>query len=72
MLGRPREQVLAELGDAVFLNPQGTTMAHEAWETADAYLSGPVRTKLAAAVAAAAPSELRGASPGEPMLRANS
>ncbi len=54
MLGRPREQVLAELGDAVFLNPEGTTMAHEAWETADAYLSGPVRTKLAAAVAAAA------------------
>ena len=54
MLGRPREQVLAELGDAVFLNPQGTTMAHEAWETADAYLSGPVRTKLAIAMAAAA------------------
>jgi len=54
MLGRPREQVIAELGDAVFLNPQATTPAHEAWETADAYLSGAVRTKLAAAAAAAA------------------
>ena len=54
MLGRPREQVLAELGEAVFLNPQATTATHEAWETADAYLSGPVRTKLAEATAAAA------------------
>jgi len=54
MLGRPREQVLAELGKAVFLNPQGTTPAHEAWETADAYLSGAVRTKLAVATDAAA------------------
>ncbi len=54
MLGRPREQVIAELGEAVFLNPQATTPEAEAWETADAYLSGPVRTKLAAAAAAAA------------------
>ncbi len=53
MLGRPREQVIAELGDAVFLNPQATTADAEAWETADAYLSGAVRTKLATALAAA-------------------
>ena len=42
------EEALARLGATVFLNP--TT---NAWETADAYLSGPVRTKLAAAEAAA-------------------
>ncbi len=53
MLGRPREQVIAELGDAVFLNPDATKADMEAWETADAYLSGAVRTKLAAATAAA-------------------
>ncbi len=54
MLGRPRDEVLAELGEAVFLDPQASTPGHEAWETADAYLSGKVRTKLAAAEAAAA------------------
>ncbi len=54
MLGRPRDQVLAELGEAVFLDPQASTPEHEAWETADAALSGKVRTKLAAASAAAA------------------
>jgi N12 class adenine-specific DNA methylase len=43
------EAALAELGAAVFRNP-----LTEAWETADAYLSGVVRTKLAAAKAAAA------------------
>ena len=53
LLGRPRAEVLAELGDAVFLNPALTTEAMEVWETADAYLSGPVRTKLAAADAVA-------------------
>jgi len=53
MLGCPREQVIAELGDAVFLNPDATKADAEAWETADAYLSGAVRTKLAAATAAA-------------------
>lgn len=42
------DEALAQLGGTVFLNP--TTMG---WETADAYLSGPVRTKLAAAEAAA-------------------
>jgi len=54
MLGRPRDEVLAELGEAVFLDPQASTPEHEAWETADAYLSGKVRTRLAAAETAAA------------------
>jgi N12 class adenine-specific DNA methylase/adenine-specific DNA methylase len=40
---------LAQLGTTVFRNP-----ATGGWETADAYLSGPVRGKLAAAIAAAA------------------
>jgi N12 class adenine-specific DNA methylase/adenine-specific DNA methylase len=53
-LGRPRTEVVAELGEAVFLDPARTTPEREAWETADAYLSGPVRTKLATAEAAAA------------------
>jgi len=54
LLGRPRTEVLAELGSAVFLAPAVDATAPETWLTADAYLSGPVRTKLAAAVAAAA------------------
>ena len=41
--------VIAELGDAIFQNP-----ADGAWQTADAYLSGPVRDKLKAVEAAAA------------------
>ena len=43
------ETALAQLGTAVFRHP-GTGM----WETADAYLSGAVRSKLAAVEAAAA------------------
>jgi N12 class adenine-specific DNA methylase len=43
------DTALSQLGAAIFRNP-----LTEAWETADAYLSGPVRTKLAAAEAAAA------------------
>ena len=54
LLGRPREAVLADLGEAVFLDPQATTPDSEAWQTADDYLAGAVRTKLAAAIAAAA------------------
>ncbi len=54
LIGRSREETLAELGEAVFLNPSLTTEGFEVWETADAYLSGAVRTKLAAAEAAAA------------------
>ncbi|PVE50650.1 DEAD/DEAH box helicase family protein [Rhizobium rhizogenes] len=40
--------VIADLGDEVFRNP-----VDGSWQTADAYLSGAVRTKLAAAQAAA-------------------
>src|SRR6516225_5965391 len=42
------DAALLQLGAAIFRNP-----LTQAWETADAYLSGPVRTKLAAAEAAA-------------------
>jgi N12 class adenine-specific DNA methylase len=48
LLDRDPETVLAQLGEAVFRNPQT-----ESWETDDAYLSGSVRTKLALAEAAA-------------------
>ncbi|PZR92164.1 MAG: lactate dehydrogenase [Stutzerimonas stutzeri] len=41
--------VIAELGDAIFQNP-----ADGSWQTADAYLSGPVRDKLNVAEGAAA------------------
>jgi N12 class adenine-specific DNA methylase len=44
-----REAVIDQLGDTVFQDP-----ADGSWQTADAYLSGPVRTKLAVAEAAAA------------------
>jgi N12 class adenine-specific DNA methylase len=49
LLEREPATALAQLGTAVFLNPHT-----EAWETADAYLSGAVRGKLAVAEAAAA------------------
>jgi N12 class adenine-specific DNA methylase len=44
LYGKPRNQVIAELGDLIFPNPEA-----KKWETADAYLSGNVRAKLAAA-----------------------
>lgn len=47
LTGRPREEVLRELGDAVFENPEG------GWESAAQYLSGNVRVKLANARIAA-------------------
>ncbi|MBB6469427.1 N12 class adenine-specific DNA methylase/adenine-specific DNA methylase [Aminobacter lissarensis] len=43
------ETVVAELGDAIFRDPQGGS-----WQTDDAYLSGQVRDKLKVAEAAAA------------------
>lgn len=43
------DDVVADLGDSIFRNP-----ADGSWQTSDAYLSGAVRTKLAAAEAAAA------------------
>ena len=44
LYGKPEEQVIAELGDLIFRDPESKT-----WQTADAYLSGNVRAKLAAA-----------------------
>jgi N12 class adenine-specific DNA methylase len=47
LYGKPEPQVLAELGDLIFHDPETKT-----WQTADAYLSGNVRAKLAAALRA--------------------
>ena len=44
LYGKPEKQVIAELGDLIFHDPESKT-----WQTADAYLSGNVRAKLAAA-----------------------
>ncbi len=44
LYGKPEEQVEAELGDLIFKDPDSGK-----WETADAYLSGNVRAKLASA-----------------------
>lgn len=49
LLHRDRDDVVAELGSAVFRDP-----ADGSWQTADAYLSGHVRDKLKIAAAAAA------------------
>ncbi len=38
---KPEQQVIAELGDLIFLDPESRS-----WQTADAYLSGDVRAKL--------------------------
>ncbi len=47
LYGKPEEQVISELGDLIFHDPES-----KSWQTADAYLSGNVRAKLAAAQAA--------------------
>jgi N12 class adenine-specific DNA methylase len=47
LYGKPKAEIVAELGDLIFPNPESRT-----WQTADAYLSGNVREKLAAASAA--------------------
>jgi N12 class adenine-specific DNA methylase len=44
LYGKPEEQVVAELGDLIYHDPESKT-----WRTADEYLSGDVRAKLAAA-----------------------
>jgi N12 class adenine-specific DNA methylase len=44
LYGKPEEQIIAELGDLIFHDPESKT-----WQTADAYLSGNVREKLKAA-----------------------
>lgn len=49
LVHRNAGDVIAELGSAIFRDP-----ADGSWQTADAYLSGAVRSKLAAAEAAAA------------------
>jgi N12 class adenine-specific DNA methylase/adenine-specific DNA methylase len=54
LLGRSRDDTVAELGEAIYLDPdtadaEGST----GWQTADAYLSGGVRRKLARAQLAA-------------------
>ena len=41
LYGKPEDQVITELGDLIFHDPQSQT-----WQTADAYLSGNVREKL--------------------------
>ena len=47
LYGKPKAQIVAELGDLIFPNPEA-----KKWETADDYLSGNVRAKLASAEAA--------------------
>ena len=47
LYGKPEETIIAELGDLIYHDPEART-----WQTADAYLSGNVRAKLAAAEAA--------------------
>jgi hypothetical protein len=44
LYGKPKAEIVAELGDLIFPDPESRT-----WQTADAYLSGNVRAKLAAA-----------------------
>lgn len=48
LLHEDRETVIEELGSAIYRDPADGT-----WQTSDAYLSGPVRDKLATAQAAA-------------------
>ncbi len=47
LYSKPEETVISELGDLIFRNPES-----KEWQTADAYLSGNVRTKLKVAEAA--------------------
>jgi N12 class adenine-specific DNA methylase len=44
LYGKPEEQIIEELGDLIYHDPETKT-----WQTADAYLSGNVRNKLAIA-----------------------
>ena len=44
LYGKPEQQVITELGDLIFHDPES-----KSWETADAYFSGNVRAKLSAA-----------------------
>jgi N12 class adenine-specific DNA methylase len=49
LYGKPETQIISELGDLLFHDPETKT-----WQTADAYLSGNVRAKLKAAETAGA------------------
>jgi len=42
LIGRSRDEAIAELDDRIFLDPQLTIEHIESWQTTDAYLSGPV------------------------------
>ncbi|HKN27322.1 MAG TPA: methyltransferase, partial [Roseiarcus sp.] len=53
LVGVTRESAIAELENRIFLDPQAGRSGFEAWRTAGAYLSGPVRRKLQIAVDAA-------------------
>ncbi|MCW2286321.1 N12 class adenine-specific DNA methylase/adenine-specific DNA methylase [Rhodoblastus acidophilus] len=53
LLGVTREAVIADLGDRIFLDPIAHGTNVELWHTADAYLSGDIRKRLAAATEAA-------------------
>jgi hypothetical protein len=44
LYGAPEERIICELGDLIYRDPESKT-----WQTADAYLSGNVRAKLAVA-----------------------
>lgn len=48
LTGKSEEEIVSELGDKIFQNPQ----KHMRWESADEYLTGNIRSKLAAAEAA--------------------
>src|SRR5947209_9955102 len=47
LYGKAKGEIVAELGELIFPDPESRT-----WQTADAYLSGNVRAKLAAALSA--------------------
>ena len=47
LYGKPEAAIIAELGDLIYRDPETS-----AWQTADVYLSGDVRAKLATAIAA--------------------
>lgn len=48
LTGKSEEEIVSELGDKIFQNPQ----KYMRWESADEYLTGNIRSKLAAAEAA--------------------
>lgn len=54
LCGKDKDEVIAELGDRIYCNPaKNTGSRYTGWETAEEYLSGHVRTKLANAQEAA-------------------